>query len=168
MQDRIALLSERLADYGCGVHRCGRDGIAAAIGAVLGQRGRTDMVASGDLPREWLPDTVRTGADLSYRELDRVGGVITRCSLAIAQTGTIVLEHDAHTPRALTLIPDYHLCVLFAEQVVELVPEAMRRMAGFAERPITTISGPSATSDIEMTRVAGVHGPRTLDVLIVK
>jgi L-lactate dehydrogenase complex protein LldG len=87
---------------------------------------------------------------------------------AIAFTGTIILRHGAgEGTRALTLIPDYHLCVVFADQVVETVPEGFERLRGMETSPLTTISGPSATADIEMTRVKGVHGPRFLDVILV-
>jgi L-lactate dehydrogenase complex protein LldG len=93
--------------------------------------------------------------------------VVTACSAAIASTGTIVLRHVAgEGRRALTLIPDYHLCVVFPDQVVQTVPEAIRRLAALEPALVTTISGPSATADIEMTRVRGVHGPRTLDVIL--
>jgi L-lactate dehydrogenase complex protein LldG len=93
---------------------------------------------------------------------------LTDCAVAIASTGTIVLRHSAgEARRALSLIPDYHLCVVFAAQIVETVPEGIDQMKTFSHIPITTIAGPSATSDIEMTRVNGVHGPRILDVILV-
>jgi L-lactate dehydrogenase complex protein LldG len=166
--ERIELLSDRLFDYGCDVHVCKKHEIAQSITALLKERGKTRLVASADIPGEWLAGDFGSGG-LTYRELDGVEGIVTGCALAVASTGTIVLRHDASTgSRALTLIPDYHLCIVFEEQVVELVPEAIRGMAAFAPAPMTTISGPSATSDIEMTRIQGVHGPRTLDVLIVR
>jgi L-lactate dehydrogenase complex protein LldG len=100
--------------------------------------------------------------------VDASEGVLTDCALAIATTGTIVLRHSAgEARRALSLIPDYHLCVVQASQVVETVPEGIQQMKAFANIPITTIAGPSATADIEMIRVKGVHGPRMLDVILV-
>jgi L-lactate dehydrogenase complex protein LldG len=124
----------------------------------------------GDLPPEWLPASVEFVRDLdaSYTELDHSDGVLTGCTLAIALTGTIVLRHAAgEGRRALTLVPDYHLCVVRADQVVETVPEGIRALRSLAPTLVTTISGPSATADIEMTRVRGVHGPRTLEVVLV-
>ncbi len=110
-----------------------------------------------------------TEADaLSNVELDKFDGLISGCTVAIALTGTIVLQNvPGQGPRKLSLIPDYHLCVVFAEQIVETVPEAFDKLAATATLPTTLISGPSATADIEMTRIKGVHGPRFLEVLIV-
>ncbi len=159
----------RLQDYGCGVYRCADHEIAATIGEVLRQHGKRSLLIPGALRRDWLPShefefVEDTG--LSYEEIEFCEGVVTGCAMAIALTGTIVLQHTAER-RVLTLIPDYHLCVVFEEQVVESVPEAVRAMRDFGTAPLTTISGPSATADIEMTRIKGVHGPRTLDVILV-
>jgi L-lactate dehydrogenase complex protein LldG len=112
-----------------------------------------------------VPDT-----DLSWDELDELDGALTGCALGIAETGTIVLDSDPVSGRrALTLVPDYHLCVVEEEAVVGLVPEAVERLEPAVRegRPLTFVSGPSATSDVELNRVEGVHGPRTLHVVIV-
>jgi L-lactate dehydrogenase complex protein LldG len=167
----LALLADRLAHYQVGVHACSRASLSQTIGDAVIRRGKRRLIAPIDLPAEWLPpglDVVRdTG--ISYTYLDALDGVITGCTAAIAATGTIVLTHaKGEGRRALTLVPDYHLCVVFADQVVETVPEAIRRLEQLAPRLVTTISGPSATSDIEMTRIRGVHGPRTMDVVIAE
>lgn len=126
-----------------------------------------------DLPADWLPATVEAlpDQDLSYAEIDASDGVLTGCALGVAQTGTIVLDGGPRQGRrVLTLLPDYHLCVVFADQIVGLVPEAVARLEDAVReqhRALTWISGPSATSDIELNRVEGVHGPRTLEVIVV-
>lgn len=165
---RLHLFIDRLQDYGAAVYPCAEHAIAAAVAYALTKRGKSNILIPRDLQRAWLPDEfifLSEGAD--YLEIDASEGVLTDCALAIASTGTIVLRHGpGEARRALSLIPDYHLCIIHANQVVETVPEGIRLMRPFAQLPITTISGPSATSDIEMTRVKGVHGPRTLDVVL--
>jgi L-lactate dehydrogenase complex protein LldG len=128
------------------------------------------MFVSGSIPASFLPDSVRFRHDdgVSYDELDKSEGVLTDCAVAIAQSGTIILRHTKEEGRrALTLVPDYHLCLVKTGQIVELVVEGMRQTTQFSQTPVTTISGPSATADIEMTRIKGVHGPRFMDVIIV-
>ena len=166
----LDLLEDRLGHYQVAVHRCDAAGLPGIVGEILNARGVKRMIVPPDIDRGWLPAGVEFTSDrgLTYSDLDRCDGVLTACSLAIASTGTIVLRHAAgEGRRALTLIPDYHLCVVLAPQVVQTVPEAIRRLAAFQPALVTTISGPSATADIEMTRIRGVHGPRTLGVILV-
>jgi L-lactate dehydrogenase complex protein LldG len=166
----VDLLAERLGDYDAHVYRCAGHEIAATVALAMGERGKTTLLRSEGLPAAWLPGSFRFPVvdGMSYEEIDRAEGVITGCVSAIALTGTIVLRHGPQdSRRALTLIPDYHLCVVFAEQVVETVPEGFAMLRGMETLPLTTVSGPSATADIEMTRVKGVHGPRFLDVILV-
>jgi len=167
---RLELFAARLYDYGASVYRCTAAQVADAVAQALTQRRRTAIVVSQGVPASWLPEGFEFVEDnaLSYAALDQSNGVLTGCEAAVAFTGTIILRHGPGQPRrAVTLVPDYHLCVVRAEQVVETLPEAIRRVEEFRAVPLTTISGPSATSDIEMTRVKGVHGPRTLDVVLV-
>ncbi|HEY7307697.1 MAG TPA: LUD domain-containing protein [Bryobacteraceae bacterium] len=168
---RLDLLVDRLHDYGAMVYRCAEPGLNQAVASVIAGRAKSALLIPPDLPKTWLPEGFRFRSDreLTYSEMDASEGVLTGCALAIAVTGTIVLRHSSgEGRRTLTLIPDYHLCIVRANQVVETVPEGIREMARFKGVPLTTISGPSATSDIEMTRVQGVHGPRILDVILVE
>ena len=167
---------ESVAEYKAEVRRVTEEELPAAIEEALTRRGVRRLVVPPFLPRGWIPDGVETLRDaarprLSNQELDESDGVITGCSLGIAQTGTIVLDSGrAQGRRALTLLPDYHLCVVREDQIVGLVPEAFARLEAAVKeerRAVTFISGPSATSDIELNRVEGVHGPRALEVLIV-
>jgi len=170
VEARLELLLSRIQHYDGGIFRCDRGAIADTIADALTERAATRMLIPPGFPREWLPDGREFVVDeaLSHQQLDRTGGVLTTCTVAIALTGTIVLQHSpSEGRRALTLVPDYHLCVVEAEQIVETVPEAIRRLRALNPSVATTISGPSATADIEMTRIKGVHGPRTLDVILV-
>ncbi|WP_433421475.1 LutC/YkgG family protein [Microtetraspora malaysiensis] len=165
----IDLLAERLRDYRAIVHVVPEAEIASVVREALARRAAARLVVPDGLPSAWLAavpyETLRDDPELSAGDLDRVDGVITGCAAAIAETGTIVLDAGpGQGRRALTLLPDYHLCVVRADQVVAGVPDAVAVLA--AERPLTWISGPSATSDIELDRVEGVHGPRTLEVVI--
>jgi L-lactate dehydrogenase complex protein LldG len=165
----LDLLEERLIDYRAAVRRAAATGLAAAVGAALTQRGARGVVVASGLDLPALPSGVEAVPDdgLAPHDLDALDGVITGAAVAIAETGTIVLNGSPdHGRRAITLVPDYHLCIVRADQVVELVPEAVDRLD--AGRPLTWISGPSATSDIELSRVEGVHGPRTLEVILVE
>jgi L-lactate dehydrogenase complex protein LldG len=152
------------------MHRCLEENVAGKIAQVLASRNKRRLLVAGDVPASWRPEGFNFIEDqgLRYSAIDDSEGVLTTCAVAIAVTGTIVLRHSSDEGRrALSLIPDYHLCIVRASQLVETVPEGIRIMRSFDRFPITTISGPSATSDIEMTRIKGVHGPRTLEVVFV-
>ncbi|MET8161029.1 lactate utilization protein C [Sphaerisporangium sp. NPDC005289] len=168
----VELFAERVRDYRATVHAVPAGQVAATVADALARRGAHRVVVPGGLPEEWLgalPSGVERLGDVpppSAAELDAADGVVTGCAAAIAETGTIILDAGpGQGRRALTLVPDYHLCVVRAGQIVPGVPEAVARLD--ASRPMTWISGPSATSDIELNRVEGVHGPRTLEVIIV-
>jgi L-lactate dehydrogenase complex protein LldG len=168
-EQRLRLFEDRLRDYDATVYHCTADRIAETVAKALAVRGKRRLLIPEKLPKDWLPEDFDfvPGDRLTYEELDASEGVLTGCAAAIAVTGTIVLEHSSGQGRRLTLIPDYHLCVVFTTQVFETVPEVFRQVAA-SVLPITTISGPSATADIEMTRVKGVHGPRFFDVIVVQ
>ncbi len=173
-EEKTARFAERVAEYKATVHVVTLGELPAAIAAACAARGVRRLVVPADLPTAWAPDGVELLRDdgLATPQLDESDGVLTGCALGIAQTGTIVLDGGAvQGRRAITLLPDYHLCVVDAAQIVDLVPEAIERLypaVRQARRPMTFISGPSATSDIELNRVEGVHGPRTLEILIVR
>jgi L-lactate dehydrogenase complex protein LldG len=171
----VDLLVDRLLDYKALVRQCRAEDLPATIAVALADRGVEQLVVPADLNPTWLEHsrvTVQhdgaTGQErLSVAALDATDGVLTGCAVAIAQTGTLILDGSAGTGRrVITLIPDYHLCVVLPEQIEADVPQAIARLDG--TRPITMISGPSATSDIELNRVEGVHGPRTLEVIVVR
>jgi L-lactate dehydrogenase complex protein LldG len=173
-RERAAILEDfidRLIDYKTIVTRTDDDHLPQAIADACHQHGITRLIVPADLLDTWIPGGVTALRDeppLSLDDLDTSSGVLTGCAVAIAQTGTIILDGGAiQGRRALTLLPDRHLCVVRAEQVVGLVPEAIAWLAERKTHPITLISGPSATSDIELSRVEGVHGPRTLHVFVV-
>ena len=173
-RDQAALLDElagHLEDYRAHVTRTTTADLPAAIAAACDAYGARRLVVSTDCPEDWLPaghETLRDDPPLSHEQLDACDAVLTGCALAVAQTGTIALDGGAYQGRrALSLVPDLHLCVVRADQVVGIVPEGIARLAASATHPITFISGPSATSDIELSRVEGVHGPRTLQVFLV-
>lgn len=169
----VERLVDRLVDYKAQVRRCTVDQLAATVAEALRSRGVRSVAVPLGLDRQWLDEVeaevVTDGAGdeaLSIAHLDRVDGVLTGCALAVAETGTLVLDGSPDQGRrVLTLIPDYHLCVVLPHQVCADVPQAVRSLD--LVRPITMISGPSATSDIELNRVEGVHGPRTLEVVVV-
>ncbi len=167
----VELLVDRLIDYRALVRQCTADELPGTVAAALSERGIRSLVVPSGLDQAWLQEVdadLRTddGTPLTVAELDEADGVVTGCALAIAQTGTLCLDGSAgQGRRVLSLIPDYHLCVVAAADTVADVPQAVARLDG--TRPLTLISGPSATSDIELNRVEGVHGPRTLEVILV-
>jgi L-lactate dehydrogenase complex protein LldG len=165
----LDLFAGRLIDYRALVRRATVATLADEVSAALAQRGARSVVVPPELGVA-LPDFAAVTVDdgLSAAELDGFDAVVTRAAVAVAETGTIVLDGAPDQGRrAISLVPDYHLCIVSADQVVHLVPEAIERLAGSIGRPLTWISGPSATSDIELERVEGVHGPRTLEVILV-
>jgi L-lactate dehydrogenase complex protein LldG len=171
LRDRgdVARFAETVADYRAQVVQIDASAIAATVASLVPPGGR--VVIPADVPVEWV-DGIDAVADdpaqpLSIAQLEESAAVVTGCAVGIAATGTIVLDAGkAQGRRMLTLIPDHHICVVFADQVVDTVPQAFAALN--PSQPLTFISGPSATSDIELQRVEGVHGPRTLDVLIVE
>jgi L-lactate dehydrogenase complex protein LldG len=167
-QDGLTEFLDRLSHYDARAIQTAEAELEATIETTLKQRNARDVIAPDGVPAGWLTtvNPINDHPPLNNDALDTADGVVTTCALAIAQTGTIVLDGGPGMGRrALTLLPDYHLCVVRAEQIVPSVPEALARLRPTS--PLTFISGPSATVDIEMVRVKGVHGPRTLDVILV-
>ncbi|MEH1126929.1 LutC/YkgG family protein [Micromonospora sp. CPCC 206061] len=169
--DLVEMLVDRLVDYKATVRRCSGEGLGDALAEVLA--GTERIVAPSGVPRDWLSAyqgvVMRDEPQpLAVADLDAPGlAVVTGCAVAVAETGTLILDAGPDQGRrALTLVPDHHVCVVHSGQIVAGVPHALRRLAD-PTRPLTLVSGPSATSDIELNRVEGVHGPRRLDVVIV-
>jgi L-lactate dehydrogenase complex protein LldG len=167
----VELLAENLADYRAIVHRCAVREVSGLVMRLLAEHGSREVLVPPGLPPEWLSaaDPVRVhdrAADTPHR-LDRVDSVVTGCAVAIAETGTLVLDGSPDQGRRrISLVPDHHICVVrVPDQVVASVPQALGRLD--PARPSTWISGPSATSDIELDRVEGVHGPRRLEVVLL-
>jgi L-lactate dehydrogenase complex protein LldG len=171
--DVVERFVERVSEYKTTVRRTSSSGVPRAIAEACRERGASRLAVPAELPAAWRPDGIELVSEdaLDTAALNAVDGALTGCALAIAETGTIVFDAGpGQGRRALTLVPDYHLCVVQEEQIVGGVPEAMALIARTLRaggRPVTFVSGPSATSDIELSRVEGVHGPRVLDVLVV-
>ncbi|MFD7708832.1 lactate utilization protein C [Streptomyces sp. NPDC059785] len=169
--ETVDLLAGNLADYRALVHRCTAGELPGLLARLLAERGSRGVLAPPGLPPHWLAavgtDRVEDDPESTPHQLDEVDSVVTGCAVAIAETGTIVLDGSPDQGRRrVTLVPDHHVCVVrVPEQVVSAVPQALGRLD--PARPLTWISGPSATSDIELDRVEGVHGPRTLEVVLV-
>jgi L-lactate dehydrogenase complex protein LldG len=168
IHDILALFEERLRDYDAGFFPVRREEIAQKAAQTLTAANRRQIAIPVSLPLQWLAEDIEWIPDheLSFDALNGVDGVMTAATVGIAVSGSIALQHGpAEGRRILTLLPDYHLCVIDAAQIVETLPEAFARLD--PANPVTFFSGPSATADIEMTRIKGVHGPRFLDVLLV-
>ena len=172
-QDVVARFVERTADYRAVVQRVEPAGVGAAIAVALAAAGAVTVLADAHVRELWAGGVEARWIDdngLAATELDAVDAVLTTATVGIANTGTLVLDHGpGQGRRAVSLVPDVHICVVRADQIVSDVPEAVARLVemGCSTRPLTWISGPSATSDIELDRVEGVHGPRTLHVIMV-
>lgn len=179
MDDVLSHFLERVEDYRAAVVRVPADQVARTIAEALTSRDIPSAVLPAGVPDAWAEAVSAAGVrverddpPLDHQALDAVGAVVTAAAVGIAETGTVVLDHGADQGRrALSLVPDVHVCVVRADQVVSDVPEAVARLRQAVvgeRRPLTWISGPSATSDIELDRVEGVHGPRTLIVVLAE
>ncbi|MEV5333222.1 LutC/YkgG family protein [Streptomyces werraensis] len=172
VEETVDLLAENLADYRAVVHRTDAGSLPGVVADLLAARGASTVLVPSGLDEGWLAAAevtrVRDEATSTAHELDQVDSVVTACAVAVAETGTIVLDGSPDQGRRrISLIPDHHICVVRVPgQVVASVPQALERLD--PARPLTWISGPSATSDIELDRVEGVHGPRTLEVVLVR
>ena len=171
VEETVELLAENLADYRAIVHRSTAADLPATLAGMLAARGAKTVLVPPGLDGSWLAqadtEQVPDRVESTPHELDRIDSVVTACAVAVAETGTIVLDGGPDQGRRrITLVPDHHICVVrVPDQVVSSVPQALERLDPV--RPLTWISGPSATSDIELDRVEGVHGPRTLEVVLV-
>ena len=176
--DVLADLVEKVEDYKATVVRVSDSEVGQAIVSALRGLDAESVVLPDGLPDDWADAVVEGGLavhrddpELSHAELNVIDAVVTTCAVAMADSGTIALDHGpGQGRRVLTLLPDRHICVVRADQVVSDVPEGIARLAPAlrARRPVTWLSGGSATSDIELQRVEGVHGPRTLHVILVQ
>lgn len=169
--DIVGLFTERAAEYRATVVRVPPVGAAAAVGRALARTGARSVVLPPGLPEDLVPEgpwsRLEDVPPLTVDQLDAADVVITTVAIAIAVTGTVTLDHGpGQGRRALTLLPDQHICVVRTSQIAPDVPEALERLDPY--RPLTLISGPSATSDIELERVEGVHGPRVLDIVVIE
>ena len=164
---------EYAADYKANVVRTASPELPSVVGDLMAARSSTRVVVPPDLPCEQILGDFEAVADSGFdgRALDHFHASVTFCALGIAETGTIVLDGgEGQGRRALTLVPDHHICVIFEDQIVDSVAEAVAHLSGSVSngRPLTFISGPSATSDIELIRVEGVHGARNLDIVVTQ
>lgn len=168
----VKLFAERVADYRAEVTIVGVDAVADAVAAALD--GCQDVVVPTGIPEQWLSQVSATQVvddGLTSTALNQIDAVVTSAVVGIAVPGTIVLDHSSgQGRRALSLVPDIHVCVVRSDQLVNDVPQGVAALTNSVRerRPLTWISGPSATSDIELIRVEGVHGPRTLRVIVAR
>jgi len=170
LQGCIQLMTERLHEYGADVVQCAPVDLPHIVLRQLKQSGRHHFVVPSGFPTDWMLSGVEWLIDqnLTHEEIEQCGGVATASSSGVADSGTIVLHHGPmEGRRVISLLPDFHLCILRVSQIVETLPEYFSRFPQ-APRLATYISGPSATADIEMTRIKGVHGPRFLSVIILR
>lgn len=169
-EETLELFYDRLRDYDSELMFTGEAGIADAVAQAMREANERLLLVPAGVPQHWLPLSdveVRRDFDLPLQPLEEPRVVLTNCTVAIAMSGTIILEHgEQQGRRAATLLPDHHICMIRRDQVVETLSEALQRVT-HRHAPITTIAGPSATSDIEMTRIRGVHGPRRLTAIIL-
>jgi L-lactate dehydrogenase complex protein LldG len=169
----VTLFAQRVGDYRAVVRRVAAASLSEAITQACREQQLRRVAVAPGVPEPWLPADAELVRDdgLGAAELDDIDGALTGCAAAIAETGTIVLDGGALSGRrAMTLVPDHHICVVHADQIHGQIAEGLTAVAAAVTEqhaPITLVSGPSATSDIELNRVEGVHGPRTLDVLVV-